>query len=211
MSPPQSERRLGRAEVRSAIEESAARLFAAQGFAATTVDEIVEQAQVSKPAMYRHFESKKDLYLALLREHREDLAAAALAQVEPDRDLVQVLPAMIDAWFAHVEEHPYTWRMLFRDTTGDPDIQALHAEMTRVQRAADVALLRLGAPDLPEAEIEPLGAVINSSLAGLALWWLEHPDTPRAVVVAAMLRVCRGIVASGRADTGIPAAPERGA
>ena len=174
MAPPQSERRLGRAEVRNAIEESAARLFAAQGYAATTVDEIVEQAQVSKPAMYRHFESKKDLYLALLREHREDLAAAALAQVEPDRDLLQVLPAMIDAWFAHVEEHPYTWRMLFRDTTGDPDIQAFHAEMTRAQRAADVALLRLGAPDLPETEIEPLGAVINSSLAGLALWWLEH-------------------------------------
>jgi len=209
MPLPRSERRLSRAVVRTAIEDSAAQLFAAQGYAATTVDEIVEQAQVSKPALYRHFESKKDLYLALLREHREDLAAAALAHVEANQDLLQVLPAMIDAWFAHVEEHPYAWRMLFRDTTGDPDIQALHAELISAQRAADVVLLRRGAPDLPEAEIEPLGAVINSSLAGLALWWLEHPDTPRAVVVAAMLRVCRGILASAQSQPAISSAPDR--
>jgi len=202
MAPTQSERRPRRAEVRSAIEESAARLFAAKGYKTTTVDEIVEQAQVSKPALYRHFESKKDLYLTLLREHREDLAAAALAHVEPNQDLLQTLPAMIDAWFAHVEAHPYTWRMLFRDTTGDPDIQAVHTEMTRAQRAADVALIRLGAPHLPEAEIEPLGAVINSSLSGLALWWLEHPDTPRSVVVAAMLRVSRGVLLSAPNETG---------
>ena len=43
-------------------EEAAAQLFAEQGYAATTVDQIVESATVSKPALYRHFESKKDLY-----------------------------------------------------------------------------------------------------------------------------------------------------
>jgi AcrR family transcriptional regulator len=185
-----------RAELRQRLEDVAAELFAQHGYSATTVDDIVERAGVSKPALYRHFESKKDLYLTLLRRHREELATAALAEVGADRNLDSWLPAMIEAWFRHVEEHPYTWRMLFRDVTGDPDVQAVHAEVARAQRAADVVLLRRVVPPFPDAELEPLGEVVRSSLTGLALWWLEHPDTPRSVLVAAMLRVTRSIIAS---------------
>jgi len=57
-----------------------------------------------------------------------------------------------------------------------------------------VMLLRRFAPGLPEEELEPLGEVIRSSLTGLALWWLDHPDTPRRVLVDVMFRVCRGLV-----------------
>ena len=89
---------------------------------------------------------------------------------------------------------PLTWRLLFRDTTGDPEISAVHLELQGRQRAADVALLREFAPGLPEAELEPLGEALRSSLAGLALWWLDHPGTPRAVLVAAMLRIVRGLL-----------------
>lgn len=184
---------MARQEARRQLEDVAAQLFAEQGYAETTVDAIVEMAGMSKPALYRHFESKKDLYLTLLRRHREELANAALAEVG-EGDLIGHLEAMIDAWFRHVEEHPYAWRMLFRDTTGDPDVQEAHAELAQLQRSADVALLRLGAPWLPEAELEPLSEVIRSSLTGLALWWLEHPGTPRGVLVAAMLRVTSGIL-----------------
>jgi len=181
-----------REEARRQLEDVAAQLFAEHGYAATTVEQIVERAGVSKPALYRHFESKKDLYLTLLRRHREELANAALT--EGVGDVIPRLEAMIDAWFRHVEEHPYVWRMLFRDTTGDPDVQAVHSELAQLQRSADVGLLRLSAPWLPEAELEPLGEVIRSGLTGLALWWLEHPGTPRTVLVAAMLRVTSGIL-----------------
>jgi AcrR family transcriptional regulator len=198
MSPPTTLPSPHRAEVRRQLEDAAAQLFAEQGYAATTVDQIVSRAGVSKPALYRHFESKKTLYLILLRRHREDLAAAALAEIAPGQALGAALPAMVEAWFAHVELHPYTWRMLFRDTTGDPDIEALHAELHRDQVAADVALLRLVDPPLPPEELEPLGEVVRASLTGLALWWLEHPDTPRPVLVAAMVRMSRGILAGGQ-------------
>ena len=191
--------KLSRAEVRRRLEEAAARLFAEKGYAATTVDDIVEQAGVSKPALYRHFESKKDLHMALLERHRDELAAAALdALGTGERSVDVLLPAMIEAWFVHVEHHPYTWRMLFRDTTGDPDVQGVHRELQRRQRAADVALLREFAPTIPEAELEPLGEVIRSSLTGLALWWLDHPDTPRQVLVGAMLRVTGAILLTGQ-------------
>jgi len=192
-------RRLPAAERRGLIEDAAARLFARNGFAATTVEEIVTEAGVSKPMLYRHFESKKELQMRLLEHRRDELAAAALDSfVHGEGRPEQLLQAMTDAWFAHVEAHPDTCRVLFQDATGDAEAQALQRELRRRQRAADVALLREFAPQLPAAELEPLGEIIRSSLTGLALWWLEHPEVPRAVVVATMLRVTMGMLHAGR-------------
>jgi AcrR family transcriptional regulator len=195
----ESRRRLSAAERRGLIEDAAARLFAERGYAAATVEDIVAEAGVSKPMLYRHFESKKELQMKLLEHRRDELAAAPLdsflqGKGEPE----QRLPAMIAAWFAHVEQHPDTSRILFQDATGDPDIQALQRELRRRQRAADIALLREFAPQLPEHELEPLGEIIRSSLTGLALWWLDNPDVPRAVVVAAVLRVTAGVLLTVR-------------
>lgn len=194
--PESADQRLSRrAREREHIEDVAARLFAEQGYGETTVDQIVAAAQVSKPALYRHFASKRDLHLALLRRHQSALASSALAELGPSRSPDR-LPAMIDAWFQHVETHPFVWRMLFHDVTGDPDVQALHAEIRRTQRAADMELLREFVPGIPEPELEPLGEVVRSSLTGLAMWWLDHPDVPRARLVSVMLRVTRGLLSS---------------
>src|SRR2546429_237692 len=48
------------------------------------------------------------------------------------------------------------------------------------------------------AQVEPLAEVVRSSLTGLALWWLDHPDVPRAVLVDVMLRVTAGVLATAR-------------
>jgi AcrR family transcriptional regulator len=191
--------RLPAAERRGLIEDAAARLFAERGYTATTVEDIVAEAGVSKPMFYRHFEAKKELHMKLLEHRRDELAAAALDSLlagkgEPE----QRLPAMIDAWFAHVEHHPDTSRILFQDAIGDADIQALQRELRRRQRAADIALLREFAPQLPENELKPLGEIIRSSLTGLALWWLDNPDIPRAVPVAAVLRMTTGVLSTIR-------------
>ncbi|HTB49732.1 MAG TPA: TetR/AcrR family transcriptional regulator [Solirubrobacteraceae bacterium] len=193
----EARRRLPAAQRRALIENAAARLFAERGYVATTVEDIVAAAGVSKPMLYRHFESKKELQIKLLERRRDELAAAALdsflqGEGEPGRRL----PAMIDAWFAHVERHPHTSRILFQDAIGDPDIQELQRDLRDRQRAADVALLREFAPELPERELEPLGEIIRSSLTGLALWWLDNLEVPRGTPVAAILRVTTSVLTS---------------
>jgi len=191
----ESRTRLSAAQRRGLIEDAAARLFAQRGYTATTVEDIAAAAGVSKPMLYRHFESKKELHMKLLEHRRDELAAAPLdSLLQAKGKTEERLPAMIDEWFAHVEQHPDTSRLLFQDTSGDPDIQAHQYELRRRQRAADVALLREFASQLPEDELEPLGEIIRSSLTGLALWWLDHPDVPRATVVAAMLRMTTGVL-----------------
>jgi AcrR family transcriptional regulator len=193
-APPQSPR----AAERQRLESAAASLFAQKGYAKTTVDDIVERAGVSKPALYRHFESKKQLHMELLEHHRDALAAAALDAGFAEGGAVDArLHAMLDAWFAYVERHPYSG-LLFRDTTGDPQVYALHLELQARQRAADIALLREFAPAIPERELEPLGETLRSSLYGLALLWLERPELQRETLVATMMRVVRGILLTAR-------------
>jgi AcrR family transcriptional regulator len=188
--------RLPAAERRALIEQAAARLFAERGYEQTTVADISAAAGVSKPMLYRYFESKKDLHMRLLERRRDELAAAPLGKfLETEGSPLQRLEAMIDAWFVHVEEHADSSRLLFQDVTGDEEIKELQRELRRRQRAADVAMLREFGPPLPEAELEPLGEIIRSSLTGLALWRLDNPGVPRAVVVAAMLRMLRGMLA----------------
>lgn len=181
---------------RELIEAKAAQLFAERGYASTTVDDIVRAAGVTKPMLYRHFDSKKHLYIALLEHYRDELAAAPLSRlVEGAGDPRSRVPAMIDAWLAHIEQNPHAARLLFQpDMTGDPEVRAVQRELHGRQRAADVALLHEFAPGLPKAEIEPLGEAIRSCLAGLALWWVDHPDVPRAVMLAVMMRVVDGVL-----------------
>jgi AcrR family transcriptional regulator len=194
-------RRLSAPQRRASIEQAAAQLFAQRGYDATTVAEIVARAGVSKPMLYRHFESKRQLQMSLLERRRDELATATLdsflhGEGTPQRRL----PAMIDAWFAHVEQHSDTSRLLFQDASGDEEVRMLQQELRRRQRAADVALLREFGPPLPEEELEALGEIIRSSLTGLALWWMDNPDIPRAVPVAAMIRMIRGMLSAADAS-----------
>jgi len=55
-------------EVRERLLSGATGLFAAKGYAATTVREIVERAGVTKPVLYYYFRSKEGIYLDLMRE-----------------------------------------------------------------------------------------------------------------------------------------------
>jgi AcrR family transcriptional regulator len=58
--------RLPAAERRLALVETAVRVFSEGSYRGTTTAEIAREAGVSEPILYRHFASKRDLYLAAL-------------------------------------------------------------------------------------------------------------------------------------------------
>ena len=187
--------RLVAAERRRLIEDAAAELFAERGYVATTIEEIVTRAGVTKPMLYRHFESKQDLVMTLLERHRDELATAPLDALlaSADRPFAERLDAMLDAWFAYVETHPFI-RLLLHDSSGDTEVAALVEELHDRQRAADVVLLREFAPHIPDRELVPLGEIIRSALSSLGLWRLDHPETDPATLNAALRRVVLAIV-----------------
>jgi AcrR family transcriptional regulator len=187
-------RRLPPDERRALIEEQAARLFAEHGYAATRLDEIAAAANVTKPVLYRHFDSKQALYLALLRKHAEQLPRFVDPTVG-EAPLAERLPTILDGWFAYVEQHPYAWQMIFRDTTGDEEIQAARRLVQERARTVLADLLHRQ-PELaiPKPELEPTAELLRTAMAGLALWWQDHPDTPRSVLVELVTRMIRGVL-----------------
>src|SRR3954451_1923837 len=197
-------RRLPRAERRALIEDAATRLFAQRGYAATSVEDIVAAAGVSKPMLYRHFESKRDLCVALLERYRDELVAAPLAKVDPAAsDWREQIASMGDAWLAWVEENPDAARLLLAPIHGDPEVERAQRELHARQSQTQAALLRELAPGLDESEAEPLGEALRASHVSVALWRLEHPEVPRDVALRALLRVPEALLVSLGAQPGV--------
>jgi AcrR family transcriptional regulator len=202
-------RRLPKAKRRELIEEVASALFADRGYAGTRLEDIAAAAGVTKQLLYQHFPSKKALHMALLARHRDELLAGLAQDMAMPGPLAERLPRVLDRWFAYVEEHPYALAMLFRDTTGDAEVQSFYRELQASARRANAALLRAEPElDVPEEQIEPLAEFARSATTGLALWWAEHRDVPRATLVevaAGMLVHGFGHISSGdvvRAENG---------
>jgi AcrR family transcriptional regulator len=182
--PAARRRRLPKAERRRVIEDAASRLFAEHGYAETRLDDIAAAAGVTKQLLYQHFPSKKALHLALLGKHRDEILGRLTESMSTAGPLAERLPRVLDDWFGYVEEHPYASALLFRDTTGDPEVQEFYRQNHAAARAANVALLR-AEPELqiPEDRVEPLAELMRSATTGLAVWWGEHPEVPRATIV----------------------------
>src|SRR3954447_4468902 len=181
--------RLSAAERREVIELAATELFAERGYQGASMEEIARRSGVSVPVVYDHFRSKQDLHRRLLERHFAELRALWGDRIG-DQASQEQLAGAFDAWFAYVESHPFAWRMLFRDTTGDPEIQAIHRDVAAQSRAA---LLPMFAREPATAVIaggtDPEGLdmvweVFRAVLQGLALWWYEHQHVPRERIVA---------------------------
>jgi AcrR family transcriptional regulator len=70
---------------------TARRLFAEQGFAATSTEEILAAAEVSRGAMYHHFSSKTELFRAAFEAVEDDLTAEVMTVAATETDPVRML------------------------------------------------------------------------------------------------------------------------
>jgi AcrR family transcriptional regulator len=195
MTKPIRAKRLPVQERRGLIVEAAGRLFGERGYEGARLDDIAAAAGVTKPILYRHFESKRGLYLALLAQHRDDLAtfAAAIPAAGPPEVRLRTV---LDVWFSYVEDHSYAWKMLFRDTGGGAEIHAFRLEVHARARAVLVELIRsLSEVSIPRREVEPLAELMSMGMAALVLWWIDNPGRSRQAIVDAMTRVWTGLLA----------------
>jgi AcrR family transcriptional regulator len=175
---------------REVIEQAALEVFAERGYHGASVDEIARRSGVTPPVVYDHFASKLDLHKRLLERTRDELLEMWREHLAGDEPAEERIPRALDAWASYVQEHPYAPRMFFHETTGDPEIQAIHAEVQAQARVALGAILGrepgaekvAGAAD--EEALEMAAEVMRAGLTGLAIWWNEHPDVSRERIVA---------------------------
>jgi AcrR family transcriptional regulator len=85
---------------RRALVEAARKLFGEKGYAATSLDEIVADAKVTKGAFYHHYAGKQELFAAVYEQVKlevSDRFATAFIEPDPWKDLCAGCYAMLDA------------------------------------------------------------------------------------------------------------------
>jgi AcrR family transcriptional regulator len=171
----------------------ATRLFGEHGFDGVSIDTIAGAANVTKPIVYRHFESKEALYLAILDQHRQELPNFT-AGVAADKPLAELVEGILDGWFAYAEENGARWRMIFRDSGGGPEIQDSRQRMYADARAPLIAFLKMHpAFDVPDEDLESTAEVIRGGLSSLVLFGQESPHVSRDSLVRSGTRMVVGL------------------
>ena len=124
-APPAA--RLGRAERKRQLLAHAKRLFVTQGYQATTTKEIAASAGVTEPVLYRHFRTKKALFLEVLEEVRAATLQRWHTQTAGLTDPLAKLHATVDLYLGSTRERAVEFRIMHRTLveTDDEEVVAL--------------------------------------------------------------------------------------
>lgn len=204
--------RLPREQRREQILAAARDVFGHRGFHPTSMEEIADGAGVTKPVIYQHFDSKLDLYLAVLDTTIDELLTATDIALRSTSDNKLRVQQTMRAYFAFVDSTDGIYRLLFEnDVIGTEDVR------TRVDRAHAEVARRIAAviaedTDLGESETLLLGSALQGLAQVAATRWIRghtgsmDRDEAADLVAALAWRGIRGFpLIHPRADS--PGAP----
>jgi AcrR family transcriptional regulator len=143
------------AQTRAALVTAGRRLFGAQGFAATSVEELAREARVTTGALYHHFPTKTALFEAVFMQAHGELLAAAEAASAGASDPIELLSLGFES-FLDAVVNPDIQRILITDAPAvlglarftELDERFAFPAIVLALRAAQAAgQLRIGEPE----------------------------------------------------------------
>jgi AcrR family transcriptional regulator len=151
--------------------------FTTQGYAATSIEDIVQRAGVAKGALYHHFSGKDALFRAVYEAVLADVVAAvmaaALAEQDPWAGVRAGLSAFLDACL-----DPAFRRIVVLESVSVLQSEVREGGIGQVELPMlRTVLTPLAASDvLPGVAVEPLAHVALGGLYGAALFIARSPD-----------------------------------
>jgi AcrR family transcriptional regulator len=175
-----------RKERRAAIIAAAIEAIEEHGPDALT-GQIAEKAGVPRTHVYRHFEGKSALDLAVARSAAAEITESIRTGLASGGTTLEILRAAISRHLSWIEEHPNLYRFLAQHAyvigqsgtrVSDDAKAALAAELTQLLSGY---MRRFGLDPSP-VELLVVGAV--GMVDSTAAWWLEHREPPREELAA---------------------------
>jgi AcrR family transcriptional regulator len=191
-SATRPDRRVRRTQ--EALREALVSLILDKGYEATTVQDIVDRADVGRSTFYAHFADKEELLLRGLEELHATLDPA-------DGTRYPSLFASCGPLYAHAGEQRRLYRAIFGHLGGGPLPTRIEQELfMRVRMEFDKL-----APGTPASARAMAARVTVSGFLGLLRQWLDDDEavTSDAVSEAFLALVLPGVAAS------LGVAPER--
>jgi AcrR family transcriptional regulator len=113
-------------ERRELILQSARRVFARSTYAEASTGELARESGVTEPMLYKHFGSKKGLFLAVLQRFCTQSLGLLQERIErrAEKSVLDALEHVVDDYQATIRADPEIQRILFQAVaeSGDPDI-----------------------------------------------------------------------------------------
>jgi len=132
-------------EVRERIFASALRHFSQKGFAATSLREVSEDAQTTKPMIYYYFGSKEGLYGSIVRQILEEMADGIRSHLPADAPAPEQALAFCENYLDHFLQQEEIIALVLREVFGlggVPMAEFSQALGERVRQPLDAILER---------------------------------------------------------------------
>ena len=164
-----------KARTRALIREQALRLFREQGYAATTVEQIAEAAEVSPSTFFRYYPTKEDV---VLQDELDVLAIDAFERQPADLSAVAAFRAAIATAFASLSEEDLArFQETAALTLSVPDLRARSIdELSRTIAVIAEAAARRSGRDPNDFEVRNVaGAIVGVVMSATMPWTGEAP------------------------------------
>jgi AcrR family transcriptional regulator len=170
-------------KTRWAIQEHALRLFAEQGYDATTVDQIAAAAEISPSTFFRYFRTKEDV---VIEDEYDSMMAGFVEAAPPEMSLLAALRLAIQRGFEGMgdeEQRKMSDRMRLIMSVPALRARSLENILDSIDLMADLIGKRLGR-DPKDLRVRVMaGAVLGVLLAAMRTWLETDGETSILVLM----------------------------
>ncbi len=160
---------------REQILDIAAQVFARHGFHGTSMNDVADAVGVTKPVLYQHFDSKQDLYLALLAEIGHRLLTAISKATASGRDGKEMTELGFRAYFRWVADDHDAFLVLFGSRASRDEVST--AAVRAITADAAAAISPLIAVDIAPEHRRTLAQGLVGMAEGVSRYLVERGDT----------------------------------
>jgi len=183
-------RRLSVEERRAQLLELGLHLFSTQPYDDVSIDDIAEQAGVSKGLLYHYFGGKRAFYMATVELSAQQMLAALTPQT--DLDPAERVRSGLNRYLDFVEARADAFVALMRGGLGRDDEVSVVVDRTRQILAGRIVEGVATATEEQQALLRVAAASWIGAVEAASLDWLAHRDVDRDAVVEVLLGALMG-------------------
>ncbi|MCW0190298.1 TetR/AcrR family transcriptional regulator [Rhodococcus erythropolis] len=197
--------RLDPAQRRAQLIDLGARMLAERPLEQISVEDIADQAGVSRGLLFHYFASKSEFHLAIVRHSSEQM----LQRTEPSQsdDPMLTLRSVLASYVDYVTENRNTYVSLLRGTaSGDPQMREVFEQTRDIMATRTLDQLpKIGLTRTPQVELAVRGWIAFVEEATIS--WLRAPAITREELIDLTVQ---SLPALALAAVGFDAGPDLG-
>ncbi|MDG4821956.1 TetR/AcrR family transcriptional regulator [Asanoa sp. WMMD1127] len=160
--------------------DAAVLVFSRRGFHEASMDEIAEEAGISKPMVYAYLGSKDDLFRACVNREGTRLLESIVAMVQDDLPADEQLWRGLRGFFGFVGEHRAGWAVLYRQAKSRQpfadDLAALRARIVEVIAGMLARAVRTQGTEARDQDLTASAYALVGAAESVADWLADHPE-----------------------------------